>query len=73
MKRLAFPLLLALWLARFDHGLSRETWRGKVADIAGRGRATGFPRLQLRDGAAWLAWTEVVAGLPRLRGIRVRP
>jgi hypothetical protein len=44
-----------------------------VADIAGRGRATGFPRLQLRDGAAWLAWTEVVAGKPRLRGARVRP
>jgi hypothetical protein len=63
----------SLWLARFDPGLAAETWRGKVADIAGRGRATGFPRLQLRDGAAWLAWTEVVAGKPRLRGASVRP
>ena len=45
----------------------------KVADVAGRGRGTGFPRMQLRDGQAWLAWTEVVDGQPRLRGARVRP
>jgi hypothetical protein len=61
----------SLWLARFDHGLASESLRVKVADIAGRGRATGFPRLRLRDGQAWLAWTEVVAGVPRLRGARV--
>ena len=63
----------SLWLARFDHGLSGEAFRTKVADIRGRGRATGFPRLQARDGAAWLAWTEVVDGRPRLRGATVRP
>ncbi len=63
----------SLWLARFDHGLQAEQWRGKVADIAGRGRATGFPRLQLRDGAAWLAWTEVVDGRPGLRGAVATP
>mgnify|MGYP006152700861 CR=1 FL=1 len=61
----------SLWLARFDPGLSRELSRTRVADIAGRGRATGFPRLRLRDGQAWLAWTEVVGGVPRLRGARV--
>ena len=63
----------SLWLARFDAGLSRELSRTRVAGIAGRGRATGFPRLQARDGAAWLAWTEVVDGRPRLRGAVVRP
>ncbi|KFN49530.1 hypothetical protein [Arenimonas composti] len=63
----------SLWLARFDPALGSETLRVKVADIAGRGRATGVPRLQVRDGAAWLAWTEVVDGKPRLRGARVRP
>ncbi|MBY4597955.1 glycoside hydrolase [bacterium BD-1] len=61
----------SLWLARFDPGLATEHFRTKVADIAGRGRATGFPRLRLRDGQAWLAWTEVVGGVPRLRGARV--
>ncbi|WP_374603463.1 hypothetical protein [Arenimonas sp.] len=63
----------SLWLARHDHGLASESLRLKVADLAGRGRGTGFPRLQLRDGQAWLAWTEVVDGSPRLRGARVAP
>ncbi len=63
----------ALWLARFAPDLVTESFRMKVAGIAGRGRATGFPRMQLRDGAAWLAWTEVVDGAPRLKGAVVRP
>ncbi len=63
----------SLWLARFDHGLRAEHWRLKVADLAGRGRATGFPRLQLRGGEVWLAWTDVDAGGPYLQGARIRP
>lgn len=63
----------SLWLARHEHGLAAESLRVKVADLAGRGRGTGFPRLKLRDGQAWLAWTEVVDGSPRLRGARVAP
>ena len=63
----------SLWVARQAPDLSAEHFRLKVAAIAGRGRATGFPRMQLRDGAAWLAWTEVVDGAPRLRGAVVHP
>ena len=63
----------SLWLARFSPDLAAEHFRRKVADVTGRGRATGFPRLQLQDGAAWLAWTDVVGGQPRLRGVSVRP
>jgi hypothetical protein len=63
----------SLWLARFDPALATEQFRVQVAAVAGRGRGTGFPRLQVRDGEAWLAWTEVVGGKPRLRGARVRP
>lgn len=62
----------SLWLARFDHDLAREHWRVRVAGVAGRGRGTGFPRLRLRAGEAWLAWTDVAAGQPSLRGARVR-
>jgi hypothetical protein len=62
-----------LWLARFDPALQHETLRLKVADVAGRGRGTGFPRLQAHAGGAWLVWTELVAGEPRLRGALVRP
>lgn len=63
----------SLWIARFDPALATEHFRLKVAAVAGRGRGTGFPRLQVRGGDAWLAWTEVVAGKPRLQGARVRP
>jgi hypothetical protein len=63
----------SLWLARFDPGSQHETLRLKVADVAGRGRGTGFPRLQARAGAAWLVWTELPEGEPRLRGAVVRP
>lgn len=63
----------SLWLARRDPTLAQEHFRVRVAELAGRGRATGFPRLHLRDGQAWLAWTEVVAGQPMVRGARVEP
>ena len=63
----------SLWLARFDPTLARENFRVEVAKVAGRGRGTGFPRLQASGGFAWLAWTEVVDGKPRLRGARVLP
>jgi hypothetical protein len=63
----------SLWLARFDPALAAEQFRIQVAAVEGRGRGTGFPRLQVRDGEAWLAWTEVVGGKPRVRGARVRP
>lgn len=63
----------SLWLARFAHDLGREHWRLKVADVPGRGRGTGVPRLRLRGGEAWLAWTVVEAGQPSLRGARVAP
>lgn len=63
----------SLWVARFDPALATEQFRIQVAAVEGRGRGTGFPRMQVRDGAAWLAWTEVAGGKPRLRGARVRP
>ncbi|KFL36052.1 hypothetical protein [Arenimonas donghaensis] len=63
----------SLWLTRHGPDLAAEHLRLKVADLAGRGRGTGFPRLQLRGGEAWLAWTEIVDGKPRLRGARVAP
>ncbi|GAB2500197.1 hypothetical protein [Arenimonas alkanexedens] len=63
----------SLWLARFSPALDAEHFRVQVAQLAGRGRATGVPRLQLRAGDAWLVWTDVVDGQPQLRGARVQP
>lgn len=42
-----------------------------VAQVAGRGRGTGFPQLALAGDGAHLVWTDVVDGEPRLRGARV--
>lgn len=32
-----------------------------------------LPAPQVRNGVAWLAWTEIVDGQPRLKGATVRP
>ncbi|MFS8063558.1 MAG: sialidase family protein, partial [Luteimonas sp.] len=58
----------SLWLARYAPDLSRELSRVEVAKLQGRGRATGFPQLALRDGSAYLVWTDIVDGVPQLRG-----
>jgi hypothetical protein len=60
----------SLWLARYAPDLSRELERSAVATLTGRGRATGFPQLVVRADGAYLVWTDVVDGKPRLRGAR---
>ncbi len=61
-----------LQLARYRPDLSAAPVRAAVATLQARGRASGMPRLQWADGAAWLAWTEVEDGAPVLRGAVVR-
>jgi len=63
----------SLWLARYAPDLSRELSRTEVAKLQGRGRGTGFPKLAVRDGEAFLVWTDVVGGRPQLQGVRVAP
>ena len=58
----------SLWLARLAPDLSRELSRIEVAKLQGRGKGTGFPQLALRDGSAYLVWTDIVDGAPQLRG-----
>jgi hypothetical protein len=59
-----------LRLARFPPDLSKEIERVEVARLP-RGRGTGFPRLALRAGAAYLVWTDVVERVPRISGARI--
>ena len=40
--------------------------------LSARGRASGIPRLQWHDDAAWLVWTDVAGDVPGLHGARVR-
>ena len=59
-----------LWLARFAPDLSKEMERMEIAKLA-RGRGTGFPKLALREGVAYVVWTDVVDRAPRVLGARV--
>jgi hypothetical protein len=61
----------SLWLARYAPDLSKEIQRIKLTDLQGKGRATGFPKLMLSGSAAHVVWTDVVDGVPQLRGVRL--
>lgn len=61
----------ALMLARYRADLGSELQRLEVARLQGRGRATGFPKLALQSGVAWLVWTDVVDGVTQLKGARI--
>ncbi|MBB6600496.1 hypothetical protein [Luteimonas sp. MC1825] len=61
----------SLWLSRRSPDLATEYQRLQVARVAGRGRGTGFPKLQVANGVAHVVWTDVVDGVAQLRGARV--
>ncbi|NLA68684.1 MAG: exo-alpha-sialidase [Gammaproteobacteria bacterium] len=61
----------SLWLSRRSPDLATEYQRMQVAAPAGRGRGTGFPQLAVAGGVAHVVWTDVVDGIPGLRGARV--
>ena len=63
----------SLHLARWAPDLSEERQRIEIAQLKGRGRGTGFPQLALQGDAAYVVWTDVVDGAPRLQGRVVRP
>ena len=63
----------SLHVARHGAGLSGSPTSREIARLAGRGRGTGFPQLAMHEDQAYLAWTEVVDGAPRLRGAIVAP
>ena len=62
-----------LQLARYAPDLSRELQRVVVARLQGRGRATGFPQLVLRNGTGYVVWTDLIDGGPQLRGVTITP
>ncbi|QSX74195.1 exo-alpha-sialidase [Lysobacter arenosi] len=62
----------SLHLAHYTTDLAREQQRVEVARLQGRGRATGFAQLALGDDGAYVVWTDVVDGKPRLQGQHYR-
>jgi hypothetical protein len=63
----------SLWLSRRTPDLEREYQRLEVAKLQGRGRGTGFPKIALRGGDAYVAWTDIEGGVPRLHGAVIAP
>lgn len=62
----------SLWLARHAPDLSKELQRVKLADLQGKGRATGFPKLVLKSAVAHAVWTDVVDGRPVMQGAQLK-
>ena len=63
----------SLWLARLAPDLSKERERVKVATLKARGGASGYPRLALRNGTAFIVWTDNDGTLTQLQGARFVP
>lgn len=61
-----------LWLQRIDEALQPVGPSMRLATLAGRGRATGFARMQQAGSALHVVWTDIIAGKPVLRGARMR-
>jgi hypothetical protein len=59
-------------LARYPNngGEPEET---ELATLTGRGRGTGFPKIAVRNGVAFVVWTDIVDGRPHLAGAKVAP
>ncbi|WP_222564528.1 hypothetical protein [Novilysobacter antarcticus] len=78
-----FDVLLS-WLQQDERGTGQRLMLSRtdrqlqvvrsipVVELAARGRASGIPRLAVRNGAAWLVWVEVREGTPSLKGAVVR-
>jgi hypothetical protein len=60
-----------LVLARYAPDLSKKLQQLEVATLGARGLASGYPKLAVDAGGAWLAWTDVVDGAAHLKGARV--
>lgn len=59
----------SLWLAQFSDDLAQENQRVKIADLAGRGRATGVPRLHALNRGVVLLWSDVAGDARTVQAI----
>lgn len=60
----------SLWLQRLDTKLNTRPAQ-RIAVLQGRGRATGFARMQRVGNQLHVVWTDIVNGKPVLRGAQV--
>ena len=59
-------------LARYAPDLAKPLQTLQVATLRARGLASGYPKLAVDAGGAWLAWTDVGEdGVAQLKGARI--
>lgn len=61
-----------LWLARLDKQLNTVGAPFRISQLQGRGRATGFARMQAVGKSVYVVWTDTVNGKPKLQGAQLR-
>ena len=61
-----------LWIQHFDTQLSALSEPINIAQLQGRGRATGFARMQKTAKGLFIVWTDVTNGKPVLRGAQIQ-
>ncbi len=61
----------SLWIVRIDTKLNFVGKPTKITQLAGRGRATGFAKLQELNGTVYVVWTDVVNGKPIVKGASI--
>ncbi|MBP7981731.1 MAG: hypothetical protein KAY90_01930, partial [Arenimonas sp.] len=61
-----------LWLQRFDLRLNAAGKAVRIAQLQGRGRATGFAKMQKTRDGLHIVWVDVINGKPQLLGALVR-
>jgi len=59
-------------LARYPNDGSKPQ-QTELATLTGRGRGTGFPKIAVRNNIAFVVWTDIVDGRPRLLGAKIAP
>lgn len=61
----------SLWIARFDKKLNVVGTPSKIAQLSGRGRATGFAKLQELNSTVYVVWTDIDNGKPIVKGASI--
>lgn len=62
----------SLWLSRLDRQLNTVGSPVLVAKLQGKGRATGFARMQAVGKSVYIVWTDIIEGKPKLQGAQFR-
>lgn len=62
----------SLWLQHFDAKMNASGKPVKIARLQGRGRATGFAKMQLTPKGLYLVWTDIANGKPAVQGALIK-